>query len=232
MWGESTWGQLGVPVDTVCNHQLLPIPVPVGKEECLTMVACGGTHTVCLTKDNVVYAWGRGDSGQLGIGRSWFSNTGPGATGMDTPQRIVSLDEKKVVQIACGAFHSAAVTCDGKLFTWGKEDYGMLGVGYTSDKHVPTAVDVGIEKIKSVSLGGWHTTSVTESGKCFVFGRNEYARLGLQDSRSRVKPAMLCDFNDMEYTAAGGTHTLFISSSGHAYSAGRVGYVTYIFTFH
>lgn len=37
------------------------------------------------------------------------------------------LEKKKKASIACGGFHTAAVTTDGDCYTWGKEDYGMLG---------------------------------------------------------------------------------------------------------
>ena len=46
----------------------------------------------------------------------------------------------QVVDIACGSLHSACITEDGALYTWGKGKYGRLGHGNNDDKMVPTKV--------------------------------------------------------------------------------------------
>lgn len=47
----------------------------------------------------------------------------------DEPTLITGLAGKQVVQIACGSTHSAAVTSEGELYTWGRGNYGRLGHG-------------------------------------------------------------------------------------------------------
>lgn len=66
----------------------------------------------------VVYSWGNGANYQLGTG----------ATGLQAgPVRLDALRKELVVQIAAAKFHSAAVTEDGRLFTWGFGRGGRLG---------------------------------------------------------------------------------------------------------
>ena len=47
----------------------------------------------------------------------------------DRPKMIEALQGKHVRDIACGSGHSAAVTSNGELYTWGQGDHGRLGHG-------------------------------------------------------------------------------------------------------
>lgn len=86
--------------------------------------------------------WGRCDSGQLGIDREWLrASDDDSMLGTSRPHRVKGFGGEKVVQVACGAFHSAAVTESGGVYIWGKEDYGMLGVGQTSDVQTPRRIE-------------------------------------------------------------------------------------------
>lgn len=44
---------------------------------------------------------------------------------------------------------------------------------------------------RRVSCGGWHTMVVTKSGACYAFGRGEYGRLGLGNTKSRTHPHLV-----------------------------------------
>lgn len=145
MWGETHWGQLGLPKEFEAAHESLPVKCPLlegVEDESIVKISCGGTHTAALTNLGRVYVWGRGDSGQLGIGSAWLKDTDDeGLLGVSRPHLLEGFNGEKVVQVACGAFHSAAVTEQGHVYIWGKEDYGMLGVGQTSDQQTPKRVE-------------------------------------------------------------------------------------------
>jgi len=249
-WGEAHWGQLGLPKEFSDLHQSLPAKCPVlqdGSEEKIVKISCGGAHTAALTDKGHVYMWGRCDNGQLGIGQAWLHDSDDeGLLGVSRPHRVEGFGDDKVVQVACGAFHSAAVTESGNVYIWGKEDYGMLGVVQTSDVQVPQKIEL-FEKIPAlrVSCGGWHTVVVTKSGACYSFGRGEYGRLGLGDTRSRYKPQEVRSRHPLSLSspvdliaccglqvealkdkivvqaACGGSHSLFLTKDGEAYSSGR-----------
>lgn len=62
------------------------------------------------------------------------------SSGEPTLSKVTGLDGKKVAQIAAGAEHSAILTDDGQLYTWGWGEHGQLGLGSTSDHTVPQLV--------------------------------------------------------------------------------------------
>jgi alpha-tubulin suppressor-like RCC1 family protein len=67
-----------------------------------------------------MYLWGKGDQGQLANGK--FLD---GAI----PARIKALEGKQVKAIALGAGHVLAMVGGGKVFAWGENASGQLGIG-------------------------------------------------------------------------------------------------------
>lgn len=77
----------------------------------IVQISCKGSHVLALQKDGTVFAWGRGDEGQLGNGFRMLSLV---------PIVIEALrDSCRIKTIACGRSHSVAVSDVGSVFTWG-----------------------------------------------------------------------------------------------------------------
>ena len=68
-----------------------------------------------------MYTWGRADSGQLGIGNDWLETEAPGTLGINSPQRVKSFEGEAVTQVSCGAFHTAAITQSGAVYTYDRK---------------------------------------------------------------------------------------------------------------
>eukprot|EP00873_Tetraselmis_striata_P010062 jgi/Tetstr1/430326/TSEL_020151.t1 len=96
----------------------------------VTQVAAGRHHTLCVTATSQVYAWGRNNHGQLGTGA---------AAGSGRPRVVEGLWAIPVRQLAAGDAHSAALTCHGFLFTWGRNSVGQLGLPSEPDIAAPSA---------------------------------------------------------------------------------------------
>jgi len=93
----------------------------------------------------------------------------------------LSLTGDKVIQLSIGSSSSSALTESGQVFTWGRNNYGELGDNTTVDKWIPTDITSAFpaeDKVIKLSLGGWYSSALTESGKVFTWGRNDYGQLG------------------------------------------------------
>lgn len=135
-----------------------------------------------------VYSFGRGDCGQQGSGV--VTPDGPSAMTV-----IEGLGGKDVISVAAGAFHSAAVTADGELYTWGANDEGQCGIRMAGTCHTisetacaetnfllprPTRVET-LEnfKVGTVACGDAHTVVLLDDGNVLTVGRGEYGQLGV-----------------------------------------------------
>lgn len=161
-----------------------------------TSVAVGG-HYVLVDDNGALWTWGRNDSngggaygsksmqdsGQMGWPRS-ATGRGPGL--IDSSSRFIAA--------AAGRYHSAALSEDGQLYTWGLNDFGQLGRdawavpesedstageketsctdGWSCHDARVVAVPDAPEKFVAIAAGRYHTTVVSESGKVYTTGLN------------------------------------------------------------
>ncbi|MCD7465237.1 Ultraviolet-B receptor uvr8 [Datura stramonium] len=128
----------------------------------------------------VSISFGRGDFGRLGHGNS---------SDLFTPQPIKALQGIRIKQIACGDSHCLAVTMEGEVQSWGRNQNGQLGLGTTEDSLVPRKIEafMGIP-VKMVAAGAEHTAAVTEDGELYGWGWGRYGNLGLGDRNDRLVP--------------------------------------------
>lgn len=91
------------------------------------------------------------------------------------PSRIAAFDDLNVKTLRVGLRHSAVVTNDGKLYTFGNGNWGVLGHGteesikFTKPKLVESLAKENV-KVKDVQLGEYHTLVLTEDGDVWTWG--------------------------------------------------------------
>ncbi|KAL3922706.1 MAG: hypothetical protein SGILL_002062 [Bacillariaceae sp.] len=180
-WGVGKRGQLGHG-----NRKDEPNPVRmmggIGYGIRIVQVAAGGglvrvAHTLLLTSSGRVLSFGTGQYGALGHGYSG----GKQLPDVLRPTYIEALASERIVCISAGELHSAAVTVDGDLYTWGDGFCGQGGHGDKRPHVLPEQVTKGgleDECISHVSCGARHTIAVTEEGEVFSFGLGHFGVLG------------------------------------------------------
>ncbi|KAJ4844795.1 hypothetical protein Tsubulata_034168 [Turnera subulata] len=146
-------------------------------------IACGGRHALLLTKQGGIFSWGEGTGGRLGHGIE---------ADMRSPWPMDNLSDINIEIIACGEYHSCAVSNVGDLYTWGDGTHnsGLLGHGSEASHWVPKKVGGVLEGllVTGVSCGPWHTAVVSSSGQLFTFGDGTFGALGHGDHSSSMVP--------------------------------------------
>ncbi|XP_020705907.1 ultraviolet-B receptor UVR8 isoform X1 [Dendrobium catenatum] len=149
----------------------------------IRQVSCGAAHTVALSDEGLVQAWGYNEYGQLGRGFTCEGLQGSRALNaygkfLDEAPELV-----KITQVSCGENHTAAISENGELYTWGLGSMGQLGhcsLQYGDKELIPRRV-VALEgvMIKDVSCGGVHTCARTIEGALYAWGGGQAGQLGL-----------------------------------------------------
>ncbi|KAK2656331.1 hypothetical protein Ddye_009383 [Dipteronia dyeriana] len=213
-WGRGEDGQLG---HGDSDDRLSPTQLSALDGHEIVSVTCGADHTTAYSVSRTeVYSWGWGDFGRLGHGNS---------SDLFTPQPIKALQGLRIKQIACGDSHCLAVTMEGEVQSWGRNQNGQLGLGTTEDSLVPQKIQAfqGVS-IKMVAAGAEHTVAVTEDGDIYGWGWGRYGNLGLGDRNDRLVPEKVDTVNlqgeKMVMVACGWRHTISVSSSGGLYTYG------------
>ncbi|XP_042351682.1 probable E3 ubiquitin-protein ligase HERC3 [Plectropomus leopardus] len=167
-WGQDSRGQLGLgkktPGANSPQHLRSLSAIPV------VQIAAGGEQSFALSVSGGVFSWGRNDCGQLGLGDT---------KGRHTPTAVLCLNMKKIIHVSCGKDHTATLTKDGAVFTFGSGQYGQLGHNSFSNELRPRLVaELWGAKVTKIACGRHHTLVLTDSKQLYSFGCGEQGQLG------------------------------------------------------
>ena len=197
-WGTNNNGQIG---DGTCNtydadgyrnddgNKLSPVKIM----DNVVSVSVGWSHTMAVTVDGSLWAWGTNNKGQLGNG-----------TTTDSYEPIKIMDD--VAFVSAGWDYSMAIKTDGSLWAWGDNSYNNLGDGTSKNRLIPTEI---MDDVKFVSAAGFHTMAIKTDGSLWAWGINDVGQLGdgtvsdWEDDESKSSPIKIMD--DVTYVATGAT---------------------------
>ncbi|MFD2999130.1 PKD domain-containing protein [Pontibacter toksunensis] len=197
-WGENDKGQLGTGdlVDRTTKYEITTVGSLNGKTVIST--AAGYYHSLALTSDKTVHAWGFGFHGQLGNGNNSDSRV---------PVQILNLTD--VIAIAAGNSHSIALKRDGTVYAWGYNFEGELGNGNNSNSNIPVQVN-GLTDIIAIAAGHWHNLALKRDGTIYAWGHGGNGQLGDTYYMNRNSPVQVVGITGAIAVAAGGLHSLAI----------------------
>lgn len=144
---------------------------------------------------------------------------------------LSSLAGIEVLQISCGLNHTIMRCNKGRVFVWGENEYGQLGLGDYKKRHVPYLLAYEESALKSqkaayVSAGERNSAVITEESLVYMFGDNSTYTLGVGDlPNSCTKSATplhlhTLDKKEIASVHIGSNHAVALSQNGDLYSWG------------
>uniref|UniRef100_A0A8C3GBA4 HECT and RLD domain containing E3 ubiquitin protein ligase 4 n=1 Tax=Cyclopterus lumpus TaxID=8103 RepID=A0A8C3GBA4_CYCLU len=213
--GCNDLGQLGHEKSRKKPEQVVALDAQI-----ILAVSCGESHTLALNDKGQVFSWGLGSDGQLGLHN--FEEC------VRVPRNIKSLSEVHIAQVACGYWHSHALSRGGHVFSWGQNQYGQLGLGIDGQSISTPQIIQSLQGIpfNQISAGGAHSFALTLSGAVFGWGRNKFGQLGLNDCNDRFSPALLKSLRSQRviYISCGEDHTAALTKLRGVFTFGAGGY--------
>ncbi|XP_075233828.1 X-linked retinitis pigmentosa GTPase regulator-like [Lycorma delicatula] len=215
-FGGNGYGQVGLGHT---NRVIKPSCVKSLKPDRVCLVACGQYHTLIYTETGFVYGWGNNSDGQLGLSENDIceSKLHPSLTETDSIACSVK-------QISAGSCHSVLLTLDGRVYVWGSNQHGQLGLGDGIKKSGVPVLLPAPDDVVQISCGLYHTMLLSYDGKVFIFGHGESGKLGLGGNNSVPFPIPV-GFDELSSQingiAAGGNYSMAFAEDGTVYAWGN-----------
>ncbi|CAJ1354383.1 unnamed protein product [Effrenium voratum] len=182
LWG--TWGK------RVIKAPFLTQKVP-GK---IRDIVIGQNFIIALKEDGHLVSWGEDKVGCLGLGTEQVN--------VQDPKKVIfpSGFEGKIVDVQYGKHHVLALTSTGKLYAWGDNSRGQLGLSDQQNRYEPVAVEeLRPYTVTQVLALENMSYALTSHGKVYAWGDNTDGCLALEHDKAVVdKPEPMMRMKETE----------------------------------
>lgn len=184
------------------------------------VMSAGAGHTGIIHHGKL-YVWGQNNQGQVGMGKITK------ATDTDQPNTpyLVTTAPADTVSISFNNTHSSLLTKDGKVYTWGANNFNQIGHN-TNDVYQPTVV-AGLPKIVMISSGLRHHLTLAEDGSVYAFGYNSDGQLGSTIADKGNNAPVKVDFSQAQnigkiiQVSAGSNASYVLDDKGQVWAWGK-----------
>lgn len=206
--GNILYGQSGNGMINLAPQATLQ---PVGTETDWAYVSAGTTEMMALKTNGTLWAWGRNQYGQLGIGNT-TNQTRPVQVGTASNWASVWANGNN-------GMHVAGLRSDGTLWSWGGNILGQLGIGNTTNQKTPVQVGTDADWA-SASPSYDHTVAIKNNGTIWAWGDNTNGQLGIGNTTPHNSPVQVGSDADWVSVYAGLRFTIAIKANGTLWAWG------------
>ena len=148
----------------------------------IKQISCGDLHCACISTNKELFTFGNGNYGKLG--HCNFDH-------VLTPTKVAYFVMQKVDNVVCGSYNTICITTDSKLYAWGKNSHGMLGIPHLQEKNILIPTEIQYQKdnadliINEVALGSMHTMFLG-NGEIYTCGNSINGVLGIENVFDKI----------------------------------------------
>ena len=165
-WGKDQ--NCGMLATGTATNLVWDTPHVITPDKHYKQISTSHDHILALDTDNNLWGWGCGHSGQL---------TGKDARN-PTPKQISLPTGTKIEKIYAEHSYSIVIDATNHAWAWGKNDYGLLGVGNDQQYHYTPTPIAGNHLFTQISTGGVHTVGIDTNKHAWAWGSNQAGQLG------------------------------------------------------
>lgn len=175
------WGSGGAVIaDDSKKPGVATGPIRIEGLENIVQVAAARDHSLALSRDGDVYAWGENTDAQLGLETTIYRSARP--VRVQGLGRMVSIAASGTGNLAL----SGAVREDGTVWMWGSNQAATMGNGLRSggrgdvgDLNVKPLAVKGITNAKTISAGDGHVAVLLRDGTLRLWGHDGWGQIGI-----------------------------------------------------
>jgi uncharacterized repeat protein (TIGR01451 family) len=173
-WGDNYNGQLG---DGTAGTSFHPVAV-IGLTSGVKAISTGSVHTCAVTNIGGAKCWGYNGDGELGDGTMTIRLVPVNVNGLTSSAAAIS----------AGGKHTCVLTSAGGIKCWGRNAFGQLGDGTTTNRLTPVDVSGLTNGVTAIAVGSVHTCALTSTGGVKCWGWNSNGQLGDGTTTQRLTP--------------------------------------------
>ena len=188
MFGSNGFGELGNGTVSASQEMVNIIDYfDLQDDEKIVKIGLGQNYSAALTSLGRLFTWGDNWLGKLGNGNESYFVTIP----KEITSNVNLESGEVIIDLFIGDYHSAIITSENRVFTWGRNSHGQLGDGTGDDKYSPVDITDNLpitsnDKVKKLAFGNSWSVLLTVSGKVFTWGCGDMSRLGYSTPESKV----------------------------------------------
>lgn len=175
--GNNKFGQLGYGENV--NELISPALIDAANLKNIEQIVCGEYFSLALNKRGAVYAFGKNDCGQLGLGDTLSSDDD--SVFVPTLIRWFQSNGITVEKVQCGDKHVLCLDSDGTSYAFGSNDYGQCGCDGKTNCFVRVSIPAAIKLpnngrskvIVEIDVGAQHSLLLSDDNEIYSMGNND-----------------------------------------------------------